>query len=119
MAITKSIFRIFDYNKAIEFYIDWLGFKIDWEHNPEGSPFYMQISLGDIVLHLSEHHGDCTPGARILIEEFEGVKDYHKTLIDKNYKFNKPGLGRPFYDNSLYQMEVIDPFGNRLTFTGV
>ncbi|MEP7229033.1 MAG: glyoxalase superfamily protein [Ginsengibacter sp.] len=27
------ILRIFDHKKAIEFYIDWLGFKIDWEHN--------------------------------------------------------------------------------------
>jgi hypothetical protein len=26
------IFRIFDYKKATEFYVDWLGFKIDWEH---------------------------------------------------------------------------------------
>lgn len=26
------ILRIFDYKKAIEFYIDWLGFKINWEH---------------------------------------------------------------------------------------
>jgi catechol 2,3-dioxygenase-like lactoylglutathione lyase family enzyme len=118
MATAKPIFRIFDYNKAIEFYIDWLGFKIDWKHGSEESPLYLQISLGDIVLHLTEHHGDCAPGARIHIEDFEGLKDYHKNLIDKNYKFNKPGLGRPFYDKSSYEMEVIDPFGNRLTFTG-
>ncbi len=26
------ILRIFDYKKTIEFYIDWLGFKINWEH---------------------------------------------------------------------------------------
>ncbi|HMT30094.1 MAG TPA: glyoxalase superfamily protein, partial [Bacteroidia bacterium] len=28
----KPIFRIFEYKKAIEFYVDFLGFKIDWEN---------------------------------------------------------------------------------------
>ncbi len=23
---------IFDYNKTLEFYVNWLGFSIDWEH---------------------------------------------------------------------------------------
>ena len=28
------ILRIFDVSKAKEFYIDWLGFKINFEHPP-------------------------------------------------------------------------------------
>lgn len=34
MKVEKAIpiLRIFDYKKAIEFYVDWLGFKIVWEH---------------------------------------------------------------------------------------
>jgi catechol 2,3-dioxygenase-like lactoylglutathione lyase family enzyme len=49
------ILRIFDEAKAREFYIDFLGFKLDWEHRFEGGdfPVYMQVSLGDCVLHLS------------------------------------------------------------------
>ena len=61
MTVARPIFRIFDYAKVIEFYVEWLGFKIDWEHKPDNSPIYMQISLGDIIIHLSEHHGDCSP----------------------------------------------------------
>ncbi len=53
------VLRIFDYSKAIEFYVDWLDFKIDWEHRfSTDSPLYMQISREHITLHLSEHHGD-------------------------------------------------------------
>jgi hypothetical protein len=26
-------------------------------------PLYMQVSRDGSVLHLSEHHGDCSPGA--------------------------------------------------------
>ena len=29
---TISVFRIFDVAKAKEFYVDWLGFTVDWEH---------------------------------------------------------------------------------------
>jgi uncharacterized glyoxalase superfamily protein PhnB len=108
------ILRIFDYKKAIEFYVDWLEFKIDWEHTFEdNTPIYMQLSKEGITLHLSEHHGDSTPGARVYIE-CTGLKEYHQLLIDKKYKNNKPGLEKTFYGT--WCMEVIDPFANRLTF---
>lgn len=116
MTIEKvvPILRIFDYKKALEFYIDWLGFTIDWDHTfEENTPIYMQISLNELVLHLSEHHGDCSPGARVYIE-CEELKDYHQSLINKNYKYNRPGLEKSFYKT--WRMDVIDPFGNRLTF---
>ena len=62
------ILRIFDYQKAIEFYINWLGFKIEWEHTfEEGIPIYMEIARAGITLHLSEHHGDASPGARVFV----------------------------------------------------
>ena len=44
---TKPILRIFDESKVKEFYIHFLGFKIDWEHRfEEGLPLYMQIIKG-------------------------------------------------------------------------
>lgn len=118
MAIARPIFRIFDYNKALEFYVGWLCFNIDWEHKEDNTPVYMQISLQGIVIHLTEHHGDCCPGARSHINDFENLKAYHKTLLAKDYKYNRPGLEPTFYDPHTLCMEVVDPFGNRLTFTG-
>ncbi|MDQ3843071.1 MAG: glyoxalase superfamily protein [Bacteroidota bacterium] len=116
MVITKPIFRIFDYNRAIDFYIHWLGFQIDWEAREENTPVYMQISLDAIVIHLSEHHGDCCPGARVFIEDFKGLEAYHKRLLEKKYKYNRPGIEVPFYDSHALEMTVIDPFANRLSF---
>ncbi len=43
-----------------------------------------------------------------------GLKEYHKVLLDKKYKHNRPGLENAFY--GAWCMEVIDPFGNRLSF---
>jgi hypothetical protein len=119
MSVVRPIFRIFDYVKAIEFYVGWLEFKVDWEHQfDENSPKYLQISRQDIALHLSGHHGDCSSGARVLIEDFNGIRDYHAMLIRKDYKYNKPGIETAFWNSEILCMEVIDPFGNRLTFSG-
>jgi catechol 2,3-dioxygenase-like lactoylglutathione lyase family enzyme len=117
MAIARPIFRIFDYEKAKAFYIDWLGFTIDWENKPDNSPIYLQISLDGIVIHLTEHHGDCSPGARIHITNFSSLATYHEKLLAKNYKFNRPSLDKASWSPNAICMEAIDPFGNRLTFT--
>lgn len=107
------IIRIFDESKAREFYVDFLGFQVDWEHRFEVSmPLYMQISQGSLIIHLSEHYGDCSPGASLRIE-VENVKVYHQFLSDQKYKYARPGLNREWGCDEIC---VTDPFGNKLTF---
>ncbi|GAB2765669.1 glyoxalase superfamily protein [Rhabdobacter roseus] len=109
------ILRIFDEAKAFEFYLDWLGFTVDWTHRfEEGTPLYMQISQAGMTLHLSEHHGDSTPGIKVFLA-CEGLAEFHAELIAKKYKYNRPGLETAFW-NAL-TMEVNDPFGNKLLFS--
>lgn len=112
---TTPILRIFDEVKAREFYVDFLGFTVDWEHRfGEALPLYMQISKDDCVLHLSEHHGDCCPGAAMRIETNE-LEAFQEELASKHYKNARPGIEKmPWGSND---MSVSDPFGNRLTFT--
>ncbi|MCZ4428351.1 glyoxalase superfamily protein [Agrobacterium sp. SOY23] len=107
------IVRIFDEAKAREFYVDFLGFEIDWEHRfGENSPLYMQVSRAGLGLHLSGHHGDATPGSNIFVT-MHGVHAYQKELVGKKYRFLNPGVEElPWGD----VMEVIDPFGNRIRF---
>ena len=108
------VLRIFDYNKAIEFYIDWLGFKIVWEHRfEENAPVYMEVEKDGITLHLSEHHGDGSPNSHVFIW-CEGVREYHKELVDKKYKYNRPGLEETFYGALAFTAN--DPFNNKITF---
>jgi hypothetical protein len=116
MARAIPVLRIYDYQKTIEFYINWLGFKIDWEDKPGDTPVYMQLSLGDIVIHLSEHYGDCSPGAKVYIEDFTGLEKYHQQLLDKQYKFMRPGIAPTPWNPNILCMEVIDPFTNKLIF---
>ncbi|MGH6901873.1 MAG: glyoxalase superfamily protein, partial [Geminicoccaceae bacterium] len=65
------------------------------------------------VLHLSEHHGDCSPGACVYVRT-TGLEDFHREITAKNYRFMRPGIERTPWRSKL--MEVIDPFGNRLRF---
>lgn len=111
---TIPILRSFDEGKAREFYIDWLGFKVDWEHRftPE-APLYMQVSRDGIVLHVSEHHGDATPGSHIRIN-CKGLRAFHAEIIAKRYKNNSPGIERPEWGG--IEVTVYDPCRNLITF---
>lgn len=112
---TTPILRIFDEAKAREFYVGFLGFKVDWEHRfEEGLPLYMQISKDGCVLHLSEHHGDCSPGGAMRIET-DDLDSLHQQLVAARYKFARPTIEETPWGTR--DMSVADPFGNRLTFT--
>lgn len=107
------IVRIFDEARAIEFYEGFLGFAVDWRHRfHPGAPLYCQVSRGGMRLHLSEHSGDASPGCTSIVY-MTGVEAFQKSLIAKNYKYNRPGLNRQDWG---LECEVIDPFGNRIRF---
>lgn len=112
---TTPILRIFDEIKAVEFYVDFLGFKVDWQHRFEpGFPLYLQVSRGECVLHLSEHHGDSTPGSALRIETDE-LEGFQQQLLAKQYPFARPDIQAMPWGSQ--DMTVTDPFGNRLVFT--
>ena len=109
------ILRVFDEVKTREFYIDFLGFNMDWEHRfGDGLPLYMQVSKDDCILHLSEHHGDCCPGSAMRIE-IEGIDTYQKELMEKQYQNSQPGIQEMPWGSR--GMSITDPFGNKLVFT--
>jgi catechol 2,3-dioxygenase-like lactoylglutathione lyase family enzyme len=111
---TVPILRSFDEAKAREFYCGFLGFTVDWEHrfSPD-APLYMQVSRAGIVFHLSEHHGDGSPGCHSRVT-ISGLREFHAELIAKRYKNNRPGLEQPEWGG--LEMTVIDPVNNRITF---
>lgn len=107
------ILRIFDEAKAREFYLDFLGFHVDWEHRFDpGAPLYMQVSRDACVLHLSEHYGDGSPGVGLRIDCTD-LDAFHAELAAKEYKYARPGINKQPWGR---EVSVRDPFGNRLVF---
>jgi catechol 2,3-dioxygenase-like lactoylglutathione lyase family enzyme len=108
-------FRIFSVEKAREFYLDYLGFTLDWEHRfDDNAPLLMQVSRGALVLYLSEHHGDGCPGTQISAY-LTGLDELHAELVAKRYRYMRPGIEEKPWNARV--MGVIDPFGNRIFFT--
>nr|WP_315225385.1 glyoxalase superfamily protein [uncultured Albidiferax sp.] len=107
------IIRIFSVDKAKEFYLDFLGFSLEWEHRfGENFPLYAQVQRSGLTLHLSEHHGDATPGSTTFVP-VEDLDALHRELQAKSYTYAKPGIATLDWGRV---MEVADPFGNRLRF---
>jgi uncharacterized glyoxalase superfamily protein PhnB len=112
---TVPILRMFHEAKAKEFYVDFLGFTVDWEHRFEdGAPLYMQISNDACVIHLSEHYGDASPGAALRIETTE-LEAFQQSLVAKTYTYARPGAPQhtPW---GTKELAIKDPFGNKLIF---
>lgn len=110
---TVPILRSFDEVKAREFYCAFLGFQVDFEHRFEpGLPLYMQVSRAGLCLHLSEHHGDASPGSTVFVR-MGGLRALHRELLDKHYRYGRPGIERHPWGEVV---SVHDPFGNRIRF---
>lgn len=106
-------FQINDHKKAIEFYVDFLGFSIDWEHRfGDSAPVYMQISNNGMILHLSENERFKT--SVIVFVETKGIESFRNTLLNNKYGKVIPDISITSWNTK--QMELEDPFGNLLRF---
>ena len=111
---TIPTLRSFDEAKAREFYCDFLGFSVDFEHRFEPDlPLFLGLSLNGMKLYVSEHFGDAAPGAHVVFK-VTGLADYHAGLLAKNYRNARPGIGPHIAGGQC--VVISDPFGNRIEF---
>jgi len=109
------ILRMFDVVKAREFYLDYLGFTVDFEHRfYDEAPLFMGISRGAAALFLSEHHGDGTPGTHVIVR-ISGIDALHRELLAKKYRFFNPSI--QVQEWGTREMVVYDPFNNHIVFS--
>jgi ribosomal-protein-alanine N-acetyltransferase len=71
----------------------------------------MQVSRDGLVLHLSEHYGDGSPGTSFQVT-FEGVRELHAELSAKSYPYWRPAIDKTFWGTE--QLNLLDPFGNKI-----
>lgn len=68
----------------------------------------MEITRIGCTIHLSEHHGDCTPVSALRIPVTD-VAALHTELAARDYRYAKPG-----FDPADAEICVTDRFGNRI-----
>ena len=74
--------------------------------------FYMQVSRGELVLHLSECHGDASPGSTAFVP-MKNIHAFHAEPHAKKYRYLNPGIEQLPWGRVL---GVTDPFSNRIRF---
>jgi catechol 2,3-dioxygenase-like lactoylglutathione lyase family enzyme len=103
--------RISDYEKSRRFYVDGLGFRIDWEwrHEP-GLPVFAQVSRAGMRLYLSQHEGDCPAGAQVHLYVTD-VDGWQAELLTRGIVAEHAPVDRPWGNR---EMLLLDPDGNKL-----
>lgn len=105
--------RITNAGRSIAFYVDGLGFTIDWEHRFEpGFPVFMQLTRAGQTIFLTEHAGDCqTGGAAYFV--VPDVDACYREFISRGISPTEPPADMPWGPR---EMVVTDPDRNRLRF---
>ena len=106
-------FRITDVRRSIAFYVEGLGFEIDWEHRFEpGAPVFMQLTRAGQTIYLTEHAGDCQVGgaAYFVVPD---VDVCYEEFLSRGVVPTEPPEDRPWGQR---EMVLTDPDGNRLRF---
>jgi catechol 2,3-dioxygenase-like lactoylglutathione lyase family enzyme len=103
--------RITDYAVSKAFYIDGLGFQINWEHRFEPNfPVFMEVSREGLTIHLTEHAGDCQVGGLVHFYVLDVDAWYAELIANGVAIAEAPNENLP----GLRLMTVRDPDGNQL-----
>ena len=109
------ILRIDDYEVAKRYYVEFLGFEIEfeWRHVAD-SPVYMGVARGGVALHLSEHLGEPAgrPGAALF--QVDNVLDFFEELKRKKSDMTEAPVDQAW---GFTELRFMDPFENKLIFT--
>ena len=105
-------FRITDSRRSKEFYLERLGFVVEWEHRFKPTfPVFMSIARDGMQLYLTEHAGDCQVGGLVHFV-VEDVKAWHQQFEARGVRATEG----PNDDLGFLNMTITDPDGNQLRF---
>lgn len=105
--------RMTNWDRSKQFYVDGLGFHVDWEHRfGPGFPVFTQLTRDGLSLFLTEHAGDCQVGgaAYFVVDDVDAL---YGEIRGRGIRPSQPPEDTPWQTR---EMDVIDPDGNRLRF---
>jgi catechol 2,3-dioxygenase-like lactoylglutathione lyase family enzyme len=105
--------RITNAQRSLAFYVDGLGFTIDWQHQFQpGFPLFFQITRDGQTIFLTEHTGDCEPGGAVYFK-VPDAPVLHQTFADNGVVATNLPENTPW---GTCEFLITDPDGNRLRF---
>lgn len=86
----RSVFFVQNAERALRFYTETLGFKLDWTHQEQGRPFVLQVSLLglQLILNQTESWTENRAGhGRVFIGlEDDQIEPFHRHLRERHIK---------------------------------
>ncbi|NPC55679.1 VOC family protein [Caenimonas sp. S4] len=105
--------RITSARDSLPFYLQGLGFVIDWQHQFEpGSPLFLQLTRACQTIFLTEHTGDCQVGGAVYFI-VPDVDDCYRDFTARGFAKTAPPADTSWGSR---EMVIVDPDGNRLRF---
>lgn len=105
--------RITNAQRSLAFYVDGLGFAVDWQHQFEPNfPLFIQITRSGQTIFLTEHTGDCLVGGAVYFIVPDSRACYEDFSLKGIVAANKPE-DTPW---GTCEFLLMDPDGNRLRF---
>ena len=106
--------RMTNWQRTRAFYVDGLGFTVDWEHRFEpGLPVFAQVTRDGLSLFLTEHTGDCQVGGAAYLV----VDDVDALFREISGRGITPAEAPCDAEWGAREMTVVDPDGNKLRFS--
>ena len=98
---------------SLKFYVEGLGFAVDWEHQFEpGYPLFIQVTRSGQTIFLTEHAGDCQVGGAVYFIVPDADACFSE-LTSRGITATNPPTNTPW---GTREFVVTDPDGNRLRF---
>ena len=109
----RSVFFVKDAERSLRFYLDELGFSLDWNHQEQGRPFVFQVSLlgFQLILNQTESWTEARAGhGRVFIGlDDDQVAPFRAHLRERRIKPSVFHWGAP-------TLVIRDADGNELFF---
>jgi catechol 2,3-dioxygenase-like lactoylglutathione lyase family enzyme len=106
--------RMTKWDRSRAFYVDGLGFSVDWEHRFEpGFPVFAQLTRQGLSLFLTEHAGDCQVGGAAYFV----IDDVDSMFTEIRRRGIQPAEPPTDTEWNAREMTVVDPDGNKLRFS--
>jgi catechol 2,3-dioxygenase-like lactoylglutathione lyase family enzyme len=103
-----------NWSRTRTFYVDGLGFTVDWEHRfKPGFPVFAQLTRDGRSLFLTEHTGDCEVGGAAYFI----VDDVDALFREIGGRGITPAEAPGDTEWHAREMTVVDPDGNKLRFS--
>ena len=100
-------------SRSLAFYVDQLGFAIDWQHQFEpGFPLFFQLTRDGQTLFLTEHSGDCEVGGAVYFR-VPDARACHAAFAAHGVAATRAPEATPW---GTVEFLLTDPDGNRLRF---